>query len=101
MVVIDGEFVTIVLTVLGAGVAVGRYFPKKSQINSQQQQVDWAVAQLRGRIRWINEMRTNLRGKITTNTPKEVEAAYQDLIHELETYIVLLQGSLDGILEKQ
>ena len=89
-----------------AGFQVGRHLTnnKWERIQDQerqQQRVDWGVVELRSRIRWINDMRTDLRTRITTNSPPEVERVYLDLIRELEAYSGLLQGTLDSIAEKQ
>jgi hypothetical protein len=97
-------------TALGIGYGIGHFIgwyltkrgsEKTLERERQQQQVDWGITELRSRIRWINDMRTDVRTRITPNTSPEVERAYLDLIDDLETYRVQLQAVLDSVAEQQ
>jgi hypothetical protein len=93
------ELLGILIPVFGGGIAIGKYFPKKSNVNSQQQLVDWGLIELRGRIRWTNEVRTRLLERISNSNTHEVNVELQILIDELNRELGSLQRALNGTLD--
>jgi hypothetical protein len=113
----DGEFVTIILIVigaaasilgiLGAGFALGKYYTKKEITQQQQPQpedlaIKEAIKRFQWQIKWIDDMTTELNYRINMGKlSRQEEAVYRDWIAELDIHKRVLERSLDDISEKK
>jgi hypothetical protein len=103
--ILNNQIVTLIV-VAAAFFGAGAYLTKlKINISqskkSKQQEEYFLLNELKGRIKWINEMQGDIQKKITTTISEEVETAYQALIEDLNAHKEQLQRAIDGAADRQ